>query len=63
MSQFEYILPSGSRFKVTGPAEATQAQADRVFYEQVVAGSLVGYESGQTLTSLASRVTKFELSR
>ncbi len=63
MSQFEYTLPSGSRFKVSGPAEATQAQADRVFYEQVAAGSLVGYESGQTLTSLATRVTKFELSR
>lgn len=63
MSQFEYTLPSGSQFKVTGPAQATQTQADRVFYEQVAAGSLVGYTAGQTLTSLASRVTKFELSR
>jgi hypothetical protein len=63
MSQFEYTLPSGSQFKVVGPANATQTQADRVFYEQVAAGSLVGYTAGQTLTSLASRVTKFELSR
>ena len=55
MSQFEYTLPSGSQFKVVGPAGATQTQADRVFYEQVAAGSLVGYTAGQTLTSLASR--------
>lgn len=63
MSQFEYTLPSGGQFKVLGPAGATQTQADQVFYEQVAAGSLVGYEPGQTLTSLASRLTKFELSR
>ena len=63
MSNFDYTLPSGSQFKVNGPAGASQIQADRVFYEQVAAGSLVGYESGQTLTSLATRITKFELSR
>jgi hypothetical protein len=63
MSQFEYTLPSGSNFRVNGPAGATQLQADQVFYEQVVAGSLVGYQPGQTLTSVASQITKFELSR
>jgi hypothetical protein len=63
MSQFNYTLPSGSEFVVRGPAGATQAQADRIFYEQVAAGSLVGYESGQTLTSTATQITKFELSR
>ena len=63
MSQFKYTLPSGAEFVVDGPAGATQAQADRVFYEQVAAGSLVGYESGQTLTSLATSLNKFELSR
>jgi hypothetical protein len=63
MSQFDYTLPSGARFRVQGPAGATQTEADTVFYEQVAAGSLVGYESGQTLTSLATRITKFELSR
>jgi hypothetical protein len=63
MSQFKYTLPSGSEFVVNGPAGATQIQADKVFYEQVAAGGLVGYESGQTLTSSATRLNKFELSR
>ena len=63
MSQFRYTLPSGAEFVVSGPAGATQAEADRIFYEQVAAGSLVGYTAGQTLTSLATRITKFELSR
>jgi hypothetical protein len=63
MSQFTYVLPSGARFDVNGPPGATQDQADRIFYEQVAAGSLVGYTSGQTLTSAASKLTKFELSR
>jgi hypothetical protein len=63
MSQFNYTLPSGAEFVVRGPATATQAEADRIFYEQVAAGSLVGYESGQTLTSTATQITKFELSR
>ena len=63
MSKFTYTLPSGSKFSVTGPANATQLQADQVFYEQVAAGSLVNYSSGQSLTSAASKLTKFELSR
>ena len=63
MSIFNYTLPSGAEFVVRGPAGATQAQADRIFYEQVAAGALVGYESGQTLTSTATQITKFELSR
>ena len=63
MSLFTYILPSGAEFVVTGPAGATQEQADKIFYEQVAAGSLVGYTSGQTLTSAATKLTKFELSR
>lgn len=63
MSVFTYTLPSGARFVVRGPAGATQAEADRIFYEQVAAGALVGYESGQTLTSTATTLTKFELSR
>lgn len=63
MSVFNYTLPSGAAFVVRGPANATQAQADKIFYEQVAAGSLVGYEAGQTLTSAATQITKFELSR
>lgn len=63
MSRFEYTLPSGAKFVVNGPPGATQAQADKIFYEQVAAGSLVDYEPGQTLTSTATQLTKFELSR
>lgn len=63
MSIFKYTLPSGAEYVVRGPSGATQDQADRIFYEQVAAGSLVGYEPGQTLTSFATQVTKFELSR
>jgi hypothetical protein len=63
MSQFRYTLPSGAEFVVDGPSGATQAQADKIFYEQVASGSLVGYVPGQTLTSLATQITKFELSR
>lgn len=63
MSKFEYTLPSGATFVVEGPTNATQAEADRIFYEQVAAGSLVGYEPNQTLTSQSVVVTKFALSR
>lgn len=63
MAIFKYTLPSGSQFKLEAPAGTTQLQADRIFYEQVAAGSLVGYEPGQSLTSAASQITKFELSR
>lgn len=63
MSKFEYTLPSGAKFVVDAPPSATQAQADRVFYEQVASGSLIGYTPGQTLSSLGTRLTKFELSR
>lgn len=63
MSRFKYTLPSGAEFVVDGPAGATQAQADKIFYEQVAAGALVGYESGQTLSATTSQLTTFELSR
>ena len=63
MSKFEYTLPSGAKYIVNGPPGATKEQADRIFYEQVAAGSLVGYIPGQTLTSLSVAITKFQLSR
>lgn len=63
MSIFKYSLPSGAGFTLDAPAGTTQAQADRIFYEQVAAGALVGYVAGQTLTSPATQITKFELSR
>lgn len=63
MAIFNYTLPSGSKFKLTAPDGTTQAQADKIFYEQVAAGSLTGYEVGQTLTGQLSQLTGFELSR
>ena len=63
MAIFNYTLPSGSQFRLEAPAGTTQAEADRIFYTQVAAGSLVGYEPGQTLTSVETQLTKFELSR
>ena len=63
MSIFTYTLPSGSTFRVSAPTGTTQLQADLIFYGQVAAGALVGYSPGQTLTSTATAVTKFALSR
>ena len=63
MSIFNYTLPSGSTFRLSAPTGTTQLQADLIFYSQVAAGALVGYSPGQTLTSTATAVTKFALSR
>ena len=63
MSIFNYTLPSGATFRLTAPAGTTQLQADLIFYGQVAAGALVGYSPGQTLTSTATAITKFALSR
>lgn len=63
MSIFKYTLPSGTRYIVEGPASATQAQADFIFYSQVAAGSLVSYAAGQTLISAETRLAKFGYSR
>jgi len=63
MSIFKYTLPSGSTFRLSAPSGTTQLQADLIFYGQVAAGALVGYSPGQTLTSTATTITKFALSR
>jgi hypothetical protein len=63
MSQFKYTLPSGKKFIVNGPDGATQLQADKIFYEQVAAGSLIGYQPGDTLTNPQIEFQKFGLSR
>lgn len=63
MAQFKYTLPSGAQFTLQAPANTTQEQADRIFYEQVAAGSFVGYQAGQSLSSVTSKLTTFELSR
>jgi hypothetical protein len=63
MSIFNYTLPSGATFRLSAPTGTTQLQADLIFYGQVAAGALVGYSPGQTLTSTATTITKFALSR
>ena len=63
MSIFKYTLPSGAQFEVRGPANATQEQADNIFYSQVAAGALVGYSAGQTLQSTETLIESFEISR
>ena len=63
MSQFKYNLPSGANFVMQAPADTTQTQADFIFYSQVAAGALVGFEPGQSITGTTSAAVKFELSR
>ena len=63
MSQFKYTLPSGAKFTITAPAGTTQTQADKIFYTQVAAGSLVGFTAGQSISSTQSTAVKFALSR
>jgi hypothetical protein len=63
MSQFKYTLPSGAKFLVEAPVNTTQNQADFIFYNQVAAGALVEFEVGQSVSEVATALTKFELSR
>lgn len=63
MSTFNYTLPSGSIYTVIGPDSATQEQADYIFYSQVAAGALVGYQKGQTLAGVSVSPHVFSLSR
>jgi hypothetical protein len=41
----------------------TQVEADFIFYNQVAAGALVEFEVGQSVSEVATALTKFELSR
>ena len=63
MAQFNYTLPSGATFTMEAPAGTTQDQADYIFYSQVAAGALVGFEPGQSVSGTTSSLAKFELSR
>ena len=63
MSIFKYTLPSGSEFVVDAPTGTTQAQADKIFYEQVASGAFVGYRIGDSLTSAETALTNFGLTR
>lgn len=63
MSIFKFTLPSGAVYTVNGPADATKEQAARIFYQQVAAGSLVGFRTGDTLASAQATVEAFGLDR
>lgn len=63
MAIFKYTLPSGSTFTMDAPEGTTQAQADKIFYEQVAAGTFVGYNPGDKLTHPKEVLNNFGLSR
>jgi hypothetical protein len=63
MAIFKYTLPSGSTFELNAPAGTTQAQADKIFYGQVAAGTFVGYNPGDTLTSPQETINNFGITR
>lgn len=63
MATFKYTLPSGSKFTVEMPEGTTQAEADKVFYSQVAAGTFVGYRTGDQLTHPEEAIINFGLSR
>ena len=63
MNKFTFSLPNGQTFELTGPADATVAQAERIFLEQLAAGSFVGLRPGDTLQAPGAEVFKFNLSR
>lgn len=63
MAIFKYTLPSGATYQLDAPAGTTQAQADKIFYEQVAAGTFVGYKKGDTLTHPAEALSNFGITR
>lgn len=63
MAKFTFQLPNGKFFELTGPADATLAQAERIFLEQLSSGALVGLRSGDTIESAATTIQKFALDR
>lgn len=63
MSKFTFALPDGKFFTLTGPADATIAQAERIFLEQLAAGAFVGLRPGDTLESFRTELIRFTQSR
>jgi len=63
MAKFTFNLPNGQLFTLNGPADATVAQAERIFLEQLASGSFVGLFPGDVLQSLTTTSLQFELSR
>jgi len=63
MAIFKYTLPSGSKYQLNAPNDTTQAQADKIFYSQVAAGTFVGYNKGDTLLHPTEALSNFGLTR
>jgi hypothetical protein len=63
MAKFTFSLPNGQLFTLNGPADATVAQAEQIFLEQLASGSFVGLFPGDVLQSLTTTSLQFELSR
>jgi hypothetical protein len=63
MAKFTFALPNGQLFTLNGPDGATQAQAEKIYLEQLAAGAFVGLRSGDQLQSLSNTVIEFGQSR
>ena len=63
MAKFTFALPNGKFFELIGPADATVAQAEKIFLQQLAAGAIVGLADGTTLEAPAARLIKFTQSR
>lgn len=63
MSKFTFVLPDGQIFELTGTADTTRAQAEKIFNEQLAAGAFVGLRKGDTIQSPISQLIKFSLGR
>ena len=63
MAIFKYTLPSGSQYQVNAPTGTSQLEADKIFYEQVAAGTFVGYKKGDRLTHPQETFNNFGISR
>jgi len=52
MNVFKFVTPLGQTIEMTGPAGATQEQAQAIFNQQYNTGSLSGLRAGDVLNSL-----------
>jgi hypothetical protein len=63
MAKFTFDLPNGLLFTLEAPAGTTAIEAERVYLEQLAAGTFVGLKSGDTLQSPTTTGVQFSLSR
>jgi hypothetical protein len=63
MAKFSFNLPNGLLFTLEAPAGTTAIEAERVYLEQLAAGTFVGLKSGDTLQTPTTTGVQFSLSR